>query len=118
MKQVRAAVTTLHTALSLSEPHDPDARRLLEALTSAGTRSLGLPAQTLSPGQRADFVAVDLEHPSVLGAQHPLPAVLMGAASAAITDVFVHGQRIVSHGRHFQAEQIGRQFVDVMRALR
>ena len=90
----------------------------MEALTAAGTRSLGLPAQTLSPGQRADFVAVDLEHPSVLGAQHPLPAVLMGAASAAITDVFVHGQRIVSHGRHFQAEQIGRQFVDVMRALR
>lgn len=94
------------------------AARLLEALSGAGSRSLGLPSSTLAPGDAADFVAIDLQHPSVVGAREVLPGVVLGASSAAITDVVVAGRRIVCAGRHADEADIKRRFGDVMRALR
>ncbi|MFZ5441845.1 MAG: formimidoylglutamate deiminase [Myxococcota bacterium] len=94
------------------------AKRLLGSLGPAGAESLGLGALDLSPGQSADFVTIDLAHPSVCGAQDLLPAVVMGATSAAISDVFVAGRQIVGGGRHVEQEAITRRFVDVMRARR
>ncbi len=93
------------------------ARRLLGFLTSAGAKSLGLPAHALGAGQSADFVALDLAHPSIAGAADPLAGVMFGASSAAITDVFVAGRRIVRDSRHADGALITQTYIDVMRAL-
>lgn len=101
---------------------DPVASRLVEALSHAGARSLGLPVATLGEGSAADFVAVDLEHPSVVGAAtsdaHLLSSVVMGASSAAIADVFVAGRGIVRGGRHADGESTARAFSTVMQSMR
>lgn len=103
---------------------DPVAPRLLEALTHAGSRSLGLQPQTLGAGSSADFVAIDLDHPSLAGADagtgdaQLLASVVMGASSAAITDVFVAGRGIVRGAQHVEAESTARAFSAVMQQLR
>lgn len=103
-------------------PDQPDAlaRRLLDCMTVQGARSLGLSGGSLAPGEPADFVAVDLAHPSVLGGDDDealLARVILGAGSAAVTDVFVAGQRIVAHGHHPQAEATAHQYGQLVRAL-
>jgi formimidoylglutamate deiminase len=98
---------------------DSLAARLLDFLTVQGARSLGLASGTLAAGSPADFVAVDLGHPAVLGSDDSLLArVVMGAPSSAISEVFVAGRRIIASGRHAAAEETGRRFLDVVRALR
>lgn len=103
---------------------DPVAPRLVEALSAAGARCLGLAPVTLGPGSAADFVAVDLDHPSVAGCDagttdaQLLSSVVLGASSAAITEVFVAGHGIVRNARHAEAESSARAFSTVMQQLR
>lgn len=67
--------------------------------TSEGAQILGLNAGTLAPGRLADFILVDLDHPSL----HPPTALLRSVVHAmspqAITDVWVHGRRVVAERR-------------------
>ena len=88
-------------------------------MTVHGAKSLGLETGALAVGQPADFVTVDLSHPSVVGNDDSVLArVVLGAPAAAIADVFVEGRRIIAQGRHADMEQTSRRFVDVVRALR
>lgn len=106
-------------AAGTSGAPDALAARLLQSMTMRGAHSLGLDAGTLAVGEPADFVTLDLAHPSVLGAGEGLLArVVLGASAAAIDEVYVGGRRIVAQGRHAAGEETGRRFVDVMRALR
>ncbi|MBX5481240.1 MAG: formimidoylglutamate deiminase [Myxococcaceae bacterium] len=86
--------------------------RLWAIATEGGARSLGVPSGTLRPGAPADFVTVDLSHPSVVGAdaQNLLAAIVFGAQPAAIRDVFVNGRQIVADGRHPLQQESGRAF--------
>lgn len=95
---------------------DSLAARLLDFMTVQGARSLSLTHGSLATGEPADFVAVDLNHPSTLGSDDSLLArVVLGATGSAVTDVFVSGRRIVEQGRHPDAEQTARRFLDVLR---
>jgi formimidoylglutamate deiminase len=82
------------------ERTDALASRLLGFATAGGMRSLGLPGGSLSPGEPADFLALDLADASVAGAsgQDLLPAVVFSAARTAIRDVFVAGAPVVRDG--------------------
>jgi formimidoylglutamate deiminase len=74
---------------------------LLRALTTAGARSLSVDTGALRTGQPADFVTIDLNHPSMVGV--PREALVSPRArrlSAAIRDVCVQGRLIVEDGRH------------------
>ena len=105
----------------LAVPGDQNslAARLLEFMTAQGAKSLGLSTGTLAPGEPADFVTVDLNHPSVLGSEESVLArVVLGAPASAVSDVFVAGRRIVSQGRHAAAEGTALRFLEVVRALR
>ena len=42
-------------------------RALLGVATLGGARSLGIQAGTIEPGARADFAALDLDHPALAG---------------------------------------------------
>jgi formimidoylglutamate deiminase len=90
----------------LLAPPEPGGRvdglaALLHGFAShGGMRSLGLRGGTLAPGEPADFLTVDLEDPAVAGASASdlLPAVIFSASRAAVRDVVVGGESIVTDG--------------------
>ena len=99
------------------------AARLYGFASRGGMRSLGLPGGSLDPGDPADFVAVDLEDPSIAGASSAdlLPAVIFSAARTAVRDVVAGGEAIVTDGEASPgrpgASQIARDFARTMKKL-
>jgi 5-methylthioadenosine/S-adenosylhomocysteine deaminase len=67
--------------------------------TVEGGTVLGLAVGEIAPGRLADLVALDLGHPSL----HPPGALMKNVVYAlspqAISDVWVHGRRVVQDGR-------------------
>ncbi|MBU8896367.1 formimidoylglutamate deiminase [Corallococcus sp. H22C18031201] len=95
------------------------ASRLLDMATVEGARSLGMRTGKLEPGRPADFFTVDLEHPSLVGADPTslLPGIMFGASSGAIRDVVVAGRSVVSNGHHALARESGQAFQVLARKL-
>jgi 5-methylthioadenosine/S-adenosylhomocysteine deaminase len=67
--------------------------------TASGAALLGLEAGVLAPGRLADLVAVDLTHPSLHPRSGLLKSVVYAMSPQAVTDVWVHGRRVVDGGR-------------------
>ncbi len=67
--------------------------------TESGARLLGLDAGVVAPGMLADLVAVDLLHPSLHPPTNLLKNVVYAMSHQAVTDVWVHGRRVVSDQR-------------------
>jgi 5-methylthioadenosine/S-adenosylhomocysteine deaminase len=67
--------------------------------TTGGAELLRLPAGRIAPGHLADLVAVDLDHPSLHPPTDLLRNVVYAMSPQAITDVWVHGRRVVEAGR-------------------
>jgi formimidoylglutamate deiminase len=67
---------------------------LLEAATAAGARALGVEAGRIEPGCWADFVAIDLNTPSLAGWEPDtlLDALIFGASDEAIAATCVGGE--------------------------
>jgi len=99
------------------------ALRLYGIASQGGMRSLGLPGGTLSPGEPADFLSIDLEDPSVAGAsaEDLVVAVVFSAARTAVRDVWVGGNAIVTNGESWAGRpggrEIARDFARVMKKL-
>lgn len=88
----------------------------LFAMASAnGAHTLSLSSGTFQPGRPADFFTVDIEHPSIIGADESnlLAAILFGSERSAIREVAVQGRLIVRDGRHPLQEQSGRAFASL-----
>src|SRR5579859_103168 len=66
---------------------------LLDYGTRGGAAALGLETGTIAPGMLADFVAIDLEHPTLAGwsADDLLDVLFFGASSDVIKQVWVQG---------------------------
>ena len=67
--------------------------------TAGGGEVLGLPVGDLAPGRLADLVALDLGHPSLHPPHALLKNIVYALSPQAITDVWVHGSRVVREGR-------------------
>jgi formimidoylglutamate deiminase len=86
-------------------------------------RALGLPGGSLDPGDPADFIAVDLEDPSIAGASEAdlLPTVVFSAARTAVRDVVAGGEAIMTDGEASPgrpgASQVARDFARTMKKL-
>ncbi|HWV39353.1 MAG TPA: formimidoylglutamate deiminase [Vulgatibacter sp.] len=95
------------------------AARLLRCATSAGARALGEPTGSIEPGRRADLVAIDLDDPSIRGAdlRTLLPNVVFSLERTAIRDVWSAGRHLVRDGRHPLQEEAGRAFDAAMASL-
>ena len=67
---------------------------LFQAATRGGARALGIEAGAIAPGSWADFVALDLAHPALAGAdgEELLPAFVFGAGEEAIAATCVGGR--------------------------
>jgi formimidoylglutamate deiminase len=69
---------------------------LLEFGTRRGASALGLETGVIAPAMPADFVAVDLNHPSLAGwnAEDFLDMVLFGSSSSVIKQTWVQGKKV------------------------
>ena len=69
---------------------------LLRYGTQCGAKALGLETGEIAAGMSADFVAVDLNHPSLAGwtAEDFLDVLFFGASSSVIKQVWVQGRRM------------------------
>ena len=67
--------------------------------TRSGAEVLGLEAGVLAPGALADLVAVDLDDASLHPRTDVLKSIVYAMSPRAVTDVWVHGRRVVARGR-------------------
>jgi 5-methylthioadenosine/S-adenosylhomocysteine deaminase len=67
--------------------------------TRAAARLLRLEAGAVAAGQLADLVAIDLDHLSLQPRNDLLKSVVYAMSPQAVTDVWVHGRRVVEQGR-------------------
>jgi 5-methylthioadenosine/S-adenosylhomocysteine deaminase len=67
--------------------------------TRSGAEILGLETGAIAPGLFADLVAVDLGDASLHPPTDPLKSVVYAMSDRAVTDVWVHGRRVVEAGR-------------------
>jgi 5-methylthioadenosine/S-adenosylhomocysteine deaminase len=73
--------------------------------TLDGSRLLDLDAGDIKEGMLADFVAVDLGHPSLHPPTNLLKSVVYAMSPQAITDVWVHGRHVVENRRLATVDQ-------------
>jgi len=105
LHQQRAILDQLPTA---SGEAQPIANRLFDSATLHGARSLQLPSGSLTPGEYADYITVDLDDPSIAGhtPNSLLPLLTFGLNRTAIRDVAVNGKLVITDGRHPLEEEI------------
>lgn len=73
---------------------------VFNAATVGGARALGRDdLGRLSVGAKADFVVVDVTHPSMQPMREPLRSLIYVAAERPITGVWVDGRNVVDNGR-------------------
>ncbi|MBI4539636.1 MAG: formimidoylglutamate deiminase [Gemmatimonadetes bacterium] len=96
------------------------APRLIHSATAGGARSLRVNSGSLEPGTRADFLAIELTHPSLGGVPRMhLPAALaLCAPAAVVTDVWVQGERRVRERQHPRQAEIMASYRETARRVR
>jgi 5-methylthioadenosine/S-adenosylhomocysteine deaminase len=73
---------------------------VFHAATAGGADALGRPdLGRLAPGMKADIVLVDIGNRWMTPARDPLRSLVFTAADRAVQIVFVHGARVMDHGR-------------------
>ena len=105
----------------LDDPPGSLATRLLDAATGGGMASRGLRGGRLSPGEPADFVLLDLDDPSLAGAEPDslLAGIVFGGSVRAIRSTYVAGEPVVEDGRSAPGRVTGeRALADFRAALR
>lgn len=75
---------------------ESSAAALFQGALDGGTAAAGIPLAGLAPGQRADFVVIDPESPSLLGVppSHLLDALVFSSPDTVFSDVFVAGRHV------------------------
>jgi 5-methylthioadenosine/S-adenosylhomocysteine deaminase len=97
-------MTSLLQRVRLLDGTALDAATAFTLGTRAGAEMLGLAAGLIAPGRLADLVAVDVHHPSLHPRADLLRSVVYAMSPQAVTDVWVHGDRVVEAGRLLTAD--------------
>ena len=98
--------------LAPDEGRESLARRLFHCATEAGATSLSAPGGKLAAGFPADFFTVDLNDVALAGADRDslLSHLVFAGSRAAVRDVYVDGEAMVSEGRHRLQDEIVHKF--------
>ncbi len=101
-----------HLRLQTMERALLDARHLFEYATLGGAKSL-------AANQTADFVTIDLDDPSIAGADREslLTHIVFALHRTAIRDVYVAGQAVIENRRHKHQDEIVRRFATLQKRL-
>jgi formiminoglutamate deiminase len=83
-------------------------RRLFTTALASGARAMGQPMGAIAPGQRADLVVLDAEHPALAaaGPESWLDCWIFSAGRDLVKDVIAGGETVVSAGRHHRREAV------------
>jgi formiminoglutamate deiminase len=94
-------------------------RTLYEAACRDGAAAIARAAGALAPGQLADIVSLDMDHPLLAGRRDDtaLDSWLFSGDRSAVRDVWVAGRRVVADSRHGARETTSRRFASTMRRL-
>jgi len=92
-------MTSLLQRVRLLDGGAIDAATVFGLGTRSGAEVLGLEAGVLAPGALADLVAVDLDDASLHPRTDVLKSIVYAMSPRAVTDVWVHGRRVVARGR-------------------
>jgi formimidoylglutamate deiminase len=92
---------------------------LFDCATINGAHSIGATSGTLAVGRAADFFTVDLNDPSIAGANETdlLPAIVFALARTAVREAVVGGRFVVQDGRHQAQTEIVERFARLQRTL-
>ena len=92
------------------EPHT--GARLWKAALAGGAQALARPIDGLKAGNRADFICLDADCPSLAGREgHSLiDSFVFSGNAAPVTDVVAGGRHVVRGGRHDEEEAIARAY--------
>jgi formimidoylglutamate deiminase len=84
-----------------------------------GAAAIGQPSGALAPGRRADWLVLDPQHPTMLGAapEAALDHLVFAGGRAAIRDVMVGGQWVIRDYRHARQDEIAASFGNSLRRL-
>ncbi len=95
--------------------HESSAAGLFEAALAGGPVASGLAVGGIAAGQRADFVVLDCNSPSLLGmpAGHLLDALVFSSPGPVFTDVFVAGQPVQAAADAQLSDQFSRAMRDL-----
>lgn len=103
-----------------SQAHREVATAMLLDAVAGGARACGRPVGGLAVGQQADFVVLDSQHLALRGLSAPASLsahVFASHRTSAIADVWVAGQRRVTHNRHALHDEAAEAFIAARKAL-
>jgi formimidoylglutamate deiminase len=91
---------------------------LLRSALAGGGQALGAQG-ALEPGASADFVTLDLGHPSLSGAaiERLADAWIFAAGKGGVEHVWRRGRRVVEHGRHVRRDAIAARYRRALKGL-
>lgn len=93
--------------------------KLWRAALAGGAQALGQPTGAIAAGSRADFLALDRNHPSLAGhvGDGLIDALVFAGGIAALRHVMVGGRWVVRDGRHPAEERIAENYRAALRRL-
>ncbi len=94
-------------------------RALLDGAWRGGALALGQEIGALAPGRVADLLVLDPDDPSLVGlaGDDVLDAWVFSGPGAAVRDVMVGGQWVITNGRHGAGEGVTERFRATMKRL-
>lgn len=93
--------------------------RLWRDAVQHGAQAIGQPAGAIAVGSRADWLVLDANHPSMVGAatESALDHLLFAGGDAAIRNVMVGGRWVVEDGHHHAEDSLRPRFASLMDRL-
>jgi formimidoylglutamate deiminase len=106
-------------AVAASDDERSVGATLLRASLAGGAQAVGRKLGALAPGHRADLVALDVEHPSLVGrrSEAVVDSWVFSGEGNPVDAVWVGGRQVVQAGRHLKREALGKAFARAMRTL-
>ena len=107
----------------LARPGGSTGRRLFDAALAGSNQALQQPSGRIEAGQRADFVVLDDQHPTLVGRSEDarLDSWLFCGDSRLVREVYVGGQCVVREGRALTRDRIEKAYrvamLDIRRAI-
>ncbi len=94
-------------------------RTLLDAAALGGAQALARDCGRIGPGAVADLVALDAEHPTLVGkaGDSILDAWIFSAGNEAVDCVWSNGQKLVTGGKHAHRDRISARYKAAMARL-
>lgn len=94
-------------------------RFLYEQALAGGSQALGQPVGRIEPGHYADVVVLDAKHPFVAAGEpeHLIDRWVFAHDNTLVSDVYVHGRRMIAAGHHPREEEFAAAFLRVLQEL-